>query len=332
MLGFLAAKQVVEMGRSAFFPDHESDLPLGRSALLSRDDLTPQFGYVGAQYSSTNILLLGINPGNGPRNDFRTPADERMMPELLRFAQNPTELNYVQATRAYMSECRSWPVWQRHCAEVLGSGKLSFEQIGYSNCLPWRTASESSFSENVARKAAEFYVRPLIEELNPCLIVAMGKARVLSILEMTGLSLPKIIVWNRSRAATDSVKRERVNAAKEIFAFAKLGVVGQREAVNAIAADSRRSLTIKREDVVQEMVPISSDVIRLLIRENPKSGKSRLRFDCYRDGMTVADYEKAVLQKLGAAEAKKCKPDLKWDIARHFIRIEHSGRNPSVSR
>lgn len=153
------------MGRSAFFPDHEFDVPLGRSALLRRDDLTPQFGYVGAQYSSTNVLLLGINPGNGPRNDFRTPADERMMPAILRFAQNPTESTYAQATLAYMNECRSWPVWKHHCAEVIGAGKLSFDKIAYSNSLPWRTASKSSFSDRVAKKTAERYVRPLIEEL-----------------------------------------------------------------------------------------------------------------------------------------------------------------------
>jgi hypothetical protein len=70
----------------------------------------------------------------------------------------------------------------------------------------------------------------------------------------------------------------------------------------------------------------------LIIHENPKIGKSRLRFDCYRDGITLADYEKAVRERLGADEARKCKPDLKWDSARHFIRIERNGKNLSISR
>jgi hypothetical protein len=222
MLGFLAAKQVVEIGRSAFFLEKEPDLPLGRSALLSGDDRTPQFGFVGAQYHSTRILLLGINPGNAPRNDIRTPEDARMMPAILRFAQNPSEQNFTDAMRAYMSECQKWPVWKRHCAEVIGAGKISFEQIAYSNCLPWRTASESKFSEFVAKKTAELYVRPLIEELKPSLIVAMGKKRVAPILEMTGLSLPKLIIWNRSQALTEPVRWERANAAKEILEFVRL--------------------------------------------------------------------------------------------------------------
>jgi len=68
----------------------------------------------------------------------------------------------------------------------------------------------------------------------------------------------------------------------------------------------------------------ATDIIRLRVDANPKTGKSRLRFDCYRDGMTVAEYENMVRIRLGAAEATKCGPDLKWDTdpKRHFISIE----------
>ena len=65
-------------------------------------------------------------------------------------------------------------------------------------------------------------------------------------------------------------------------------------------------------------------IIRLLAKENPKRGKSRLRFDCYRDRMTESEYEMAVRRKLGAEEARKCRLDLEWDSdpKRHFIRFE----------
>ena len=224
MLGFVAARRVVELGRRAFFSVQDPDLPLGRSALLQGDDLLPQFGYVGTRYSSARILLLGINPGNGKSNEFRTPEDARMMPAILRFAQSPTEENFAAAARAYMRECQRWPVWRNHCAEVIGAGKLSLDEIAYSNCLPWRTASQSGFSDDTARKAAELYVRPLVEELNPRVIVAMGKQRVAPILHMTGLLLPPVIIWNRSQAPTEAARRERANAAARI-----LELVGHRQ-------------------------------------------------------------------------------------------------------
>ena len=59
-----------------------------------------------------------------------------------------------------------------------------------------------------------------------------------------------------------------------------------------------------------------------MIAHNPKRDKSRARFDCYRDGMTVAEYGNAVRTKLGAVEARKCGRDLRWDAERGFIRIE----------
>lgn len=219
MLGFATAKHVVELGRNAFFSAQEPDLPDRRSMLLRGDDMAPQFGYVGARYPSTRILLMGTNPGNGGNNDRRIAEDERMMPSVRRFAESPTEENFVAAARACKSEVERWRIWKVHCAEVIGAGKLTLDEIAYSNCLPWRTASKSAFSDDVARKAAELYARPLIEELQPCLIVAMGKKRVAPILRMTGLSLPTLIVWNCSQAPTKAAIRERAQAAAQILEF-----------------------------------------------------------------------------------------------------------------
>src|SRR5690242_18942419 len=91
MLGFAAAKRVVELGRSAFFPEQEPNLPNRRSTLLRGDDMASQFGHGGAQFPSTRMLLTGLHPGNGGNNDSRIPADRRMMPSVLSFAQSTTE-------------------------------------------------------------------------------------------------------------------------------------------------------------------------------------------------------------------------------------------------
>jgi hypothetical protein len=74
-----------------------------------------------------------------------------------------------------------------------------FDEIAYSNCLPWRTASESGFEDCVARSAVELYVQPLIEELKPAAIVAMGK-RAASILALAEYS-PKKNYYLESRTS-----------------------------------------------------------------------------------------------------------------------------------
>ncbi|MGH8457599.1 MAG: hypothetical protein ACRETE_11470, partial [Stenotrophobium sp.] len=184
--------------------------------LLAADDRTPQFGYVGAEYLRTRVLLLGINPGNGKETETRSPTDARMMPALIHFAQNPTQENFTKAQQAYKAECQTWHIWNRHCRDVIGAGKLSLEEIAYSNCLPWRTGSNSAFSDAVAKKAATLYASPLIEELQPTVVIALGKTAG-NILRLSGKKLPHLIVWNRAQAARPAVLKERAEAAAEVF-------------------------------------------------------------------------------------------------------------------
>jgi hypothetical protein len=217
MLGFRPARKVVEMGRSAFFGGLETDLPLGRSALIRKHDSTPQFGFVGARYLQKRVLLIGINPGNGPKYDLPTKGDARMMPALMQFAECPSLEHFELASLAYQKECHAWPLWKRHCNEVLGPGRLLFDEIAYANCLPWRTESDSAFGDDVADKAARLYVMPLLLELAPQVVIALGK-RAASILAMTGGPIKNLIVWNRAQAATARVKSDRAEAASRIFA------------------------------------------------------------------------------------------------------------------
>lgn len=218
LLGYASALKVLAIGRGAFFDNAATDLPLGRSPLLQLDDQTPQFGFVGSRYRDTGVLLIGINPGNGPSNEFRTTGDQVMMPVLAEFAAAPTADSFARASAAYMQECIKWPVWKRHCAEVLGAGGLAFDQVAYSNCLPWRTESQSGFGDATAHKAAMLYVRPLLDELAPRVVVAMGK-RAAAILAMAGPIAGTLIVWNRSQAATPAVRRERAEAAARIMSL-----------------------------------------------------------------------------------------------------------------
>ena len=79
---------------------------------------------------------------------------------------------------------------------------------------------------------------------------------------------------------------------------------GQGEALKKAAAEKKA----KRE---QED---ANTVIRLLVKENPKRGESKKRFELYKDGMTVAAFLTA-----GGRRA-----DLKWDTdtKRNYIKLE----------
>ncbi len=214
MLGYSTIRNALSLGRAAFFGDPDADLPSSRSAVIRDDDLTPQFGYVGVRYEEHRILLFGINPGNGPR-DFRSPADERMMPKLIRFRDDPSGESFQCASAAFAEACQTWPVWRRCCSELFGEGKLSLDQVAYSNCLPWRTATETRFSDEIAEQTVRHYALPLVEELKPKIVISLYK-RAASILEMNGRKIDGLITWNGARAPTEAVKRERKYTAEDI--------------------------------------------------------------------------------------------------------------------
>jgi len=219
-LGFQSALSVLKQGRAAYFGAETHDLPQIRAATIALDDLVPQFGYVGSKYPQTRVLMIGINPGNG-QNHARNSGDEVMMPPLHKFIVDHSVNSFLEAQRAYQIVCESWPMWKRHCSEVIGAGRLRMDEIAFTNCLPWRTASESKFSDQIAKKAAILYAYPIIEELKPEIVIAMGK-RAAKILSLGGQNVPGIIVWNRAQAATLSVLRERAETAARI-----LNVVGR---------------------------------------------------------------------------------------------------------
>jgi hypothetical protein len=217
-LGYRTARSALD--RAAFFRDALTDLPSNRSSLLQLDDLIPQFGYVGQRYKEGGVLLVGLNPGNGSGNVNRNAWDARMMPILARFAQDPSPEHFLQAQHAYRRECTTWRIW-RHCTEIMDAGKLTPDEIAYSNCLPWRTGSRSNFDDYVADRAANLYARPLIEELRPSLVVCLGK-RATDIVRaaIMGMAVkPQVIPWDCSRAATAKVRAERRRTAAAISAL-----------------------------------------------------------------------------------------------------------------
>jgi hypothetical protein len=210
----LVASHAAQLGRSAFFGSSTRDLPHNRAAEVAANDAIPQFGFVGDQYMQRQVLLLGINPGNGPDNEV-TLGDQLMVPAWKEFYKSPIPSNFAKAQNAYRGVCERWPVWGRHCAVLLSAVGLSLDEIAYTNCLPWRTASKSNFDDDVAQKAGELYVVPLLKELSPRIIVAVGK-RSEKVLRASSSALPEVIVWNRAQALTKAVAVEREAATAQL--------------------------------------------------------------------------------------------------------------------
>ena len=102
------------------------------------------------------------------------------------------------------------------CSELLQSVGLSIDEVAFTNVLPWRTASTGQYHKTVSRKTAFLYVEPYLEELQPQLIVAVGK-KANEALDFLGRLPAEVVVWNRARAATPAVIAERKEASKRLI-------------------------------------------------------------------------------------------------------------------
>jgi len=68
--------------------------------------------------------------------------------------------------------------------------------------------------------------------------------------------------------------------------------------------------------------PRPEDKYNLVVRsDNPKSGKSRDRFEVYFESKTAEGYIRSNLERNLVPTATKVRADLRWDFERGFIRF-----------
>jgi hypothetical protein len=125
--------------------------------------------------------------------------------------------------------------------------------------------------------------------------------------------------------------RRRIAPSEEVRRAQAPDIADRSKDLRMLKERSQQSPVFRENRMSHKVQPGKADVIRLLVAENPKRGKSRARFECYADRLTIANYLSTVRDRLGEAEARKYKQDIQWDVSRDFIRIERSGKPLDIS-
>ena len=110
---------------------------------------------------------------------------------------------------------QGWPIWRQHVHPWLEAVRLDADQIACLNVNPFRTKSQSKFVPAVWDICWQLHLAPLLKMLEPKIVVGLGKGvgRYLSSRISTGTT---VITWNRSRAPTAKVVRDRETAIDEL--------------------------------------------------------------------------------------------------------------------
>jgi hypothetical protein len=180
---FEVTHSLVCQGRELLFETPFADLPPDRSQTIANDNRIPQIGFVGDNYDKRRILVIGINPGNGP-GDFRSPSDAVMFPALYKFFEMPNHETYAAAMAAQMEAFPSW-LASKEIGPTLGQEGITTNDIAYINASPYRAGNGTAHDvfRTVRRKkrAAANWVSPMLLALQPVIVIAHGveAARIL---------------------------------------------------------------------------------------------------------------------------------------------------------
>lgn len=253
--------------------------------------------YIGPNYwtAAKRMLFLSINPGAGKGS----PSDQRMRNEIYEYRAGKLELSVLfLRQRGYMQE------WGKNgqFLKYFNAIGCDLQDVALLN-VAWCASMNNDYPPQMLSACFSRHTHTAIETLRPTSIIACGgeAQRYARNVQLPFIGVPHYAAWGSVDYA--GIRRSLGLQAAAVLASDPLGATP----VACAPCQSRYTRT---------------NVIHLQQLSNPKTGKSALRYGCYRDGITVSDYEEAVRERLGDIEARKCKADLKWDVQHSFIRIE----------
>lgn len=169
------SRGLVAISRAQIFGAAE---PQSRPVNLEADAALMFPGYVGLRYEPGGAVLLAINPGGGKAAyKARTPADERLYPLMEAFQWcTPDALlaRYEAMNVGWVASMRTWNL-RRIIEPVLEALECNVDRVAFLNAVPYRTRENRLPSAYARRQAWARVTEPLLQVLEPGVIVALGQ-------------------------------------------------------------------------------------------------------------------------------------------------------------
>lgn len=142
-----------------------------KNLLRDAQENLPQPGYIGANYFSKRVLLVGQNPGV---STAALSQPDGIYTSALRVLRDHPSMDSWSGLRdALINFVPLWPVTGRHFP--LRESELSLEDIAYCNLVRCRTIGNATPSAKMTGNCASLNFRHTLDILEPVAIVFIGK-------------------------------------------------------------------------------------------------------------------------------------------------------------
>jgi hypothetical protein len=188
---------------------------------FQRDDascMCPPF--MGKKYRKGGLIVIPINPGGGNEtNNTRNYGDSLLYPLLHDFKSlqsDEADFYWEKIVPRFKDSMMSYPIYEKIMG-ILNASKTTLDDICFFNFLPYRGRAnnypkgkrEMSY---IIPKCRENFVKPVLDFLQPSLVVTFGKQVDIYINEFWDDFQFERVSWNRGRAPRPSVLQERADS------------------------------------------------------------------------------------------------------------------------
>ncbi len=178
---------------------------------LLRDDTfnLPQPGYIGSNYRSTGVLLIGQNPGISP--GWFSVQDREFADAQIALRDDPS----AQTMADYKDVLdRNMPVWDVFRTYFpIAECDLQLEDIAYLNVVRCRTEGNTSPGSRMTRACIDNHLIGWLDWLQPRVVVCIGKRahdRIGALLEERGIPNGVVNRWRSLPRAERQQNRAQV--------------------------------------------------------------------------------------------------------------------------
>lgn len=171
----LAFHRAARISRAALYlTETDSQLPVH----LRDDARSPFLGFLGEGWCSGGTVFLAINPGGGrAAYQSRTPQDQELIPliqEFLCASPESVTSSFRRMSASYRTQVQTWNLW-RILGPTLEACHTNVDDVCYLNIFPYRTADDAKPIQLALQNAWIKIVAPLLDQLQPGRLVALGK-------------------------------------------------------------------------------------------------------------------------------------------------------------
>lgn len=177
-----------------------------RCMLRDMHENVPQPGYVGKEYMSKRVLLVGQNPGMG--NSVSEARSQAYLQKLREIRDTPSHEVFSELQEILANLIPTWPVHGNYFP--LEEAGLKLDEIAHINLIRCRTCSNGKPTIGMINNCSMHFEK-WVRQLNPKVVVFVGKWASDNGSHLVNKhNIPNIFV-NRMRSLSGPARQQNLN-------------------------------------------------------------------------------------------------------------------------